>query len=217
MNEVDELDVQVGRKEPEPAPPDSLRPDHTEKYTSVLINGFPKTGEEKDIYDILIEGGLPADYEIENITKNNKNGQLIIENLDSTVCVSLTNHIHKQKFFNKKVFVTSVVQKTPTKNTEQTEENVIDVESCSNNLVASSAAEDSEDSETETETPSTATKPPCNNLFTTISGKDKRPAEGSPEQTSGNKNKDKKKKDNAPTNAAVRSSSRQGNRQTQKQ
>ena len=75
LNEVDDLDVQIGRKEPEPAPPDSLRPDHSEKYTSVLINGFPKTAEEKDIYDILLEGGLPAEYVIETVKKNDKNGQ----------------------------------------------------------------------------------------------------------------------------------------------
>ena len=64
LNEFDEIEVQIGRKEPETAPPDSLRPDHSGKYTSVLINGFSKTAEEKDVYNILLEGGLPADYKI---------------------------------------------------------------------------------------------------------------------------------------------------------
>ena len=58
LNEVDELEIQIGRKEPETAPVDSLRPDHTAKYTSVMINGFSKTAEEQDIYDILLEGGI---------------------------------------------------------------------------------------------------------------------------------------------------------------
>ena len=53
---VDVLDIQIGRKEPEPAPEDSLRPDHKDRYTSVLIHGFSKTAEEQDIYDILLEG-----------------------------------------------------------------------------------------------------------------------------------------------------------------
>ena len=100
LHEVDELNIQIGRKDPEPAPPDLLRPDYTEKYSSVLINGFPKTSEEKDVYDILLEGGLPADYDIENIQKN---GQLVIDSLDSSVCFSLTRHIHWNKFFNRKV------------------------------------------------------------------------------------------------------------------
>ena len=121
LNEVDELNIQIGRKEPEPASQDSLRPDHTEKYSSVIINGFSKTAEEKDIYDILLEGGLPTDYKIENIKKNDKNGQLVIDTLESSVCISLTNHIHGGKFFNRKVYVSSVVQKTPEKEAETEE------------------------------------------------------------------------------------------------
>ena len=72
LNEVDELEIQVGRNDPEPVPSDSLRPDHTDKYNSVIIKGFSKTAEEQDIYDILLEGGLPAEYKIENIKKNYK-------------------------------------------------------------------------------------------------------------------------------------------------
>ena len=39
LNEVDELDIQIGRKEPEPTPANLLRPDHSGKYTYVLIRG----------------------------------------------------------------------------------------------------------------------------------------------------------------------------------
>ena len=53
LNEVDELDVQIGRKEVEPPPTDLLRPDHSHKYNSVVITGFPKTAEEQDIFNIL--------------------------------------------------------------------------------------------------------------------------------------------------------------------
>ena len=218
LNEVDELDVQIGRKEPEPAPADSLRPDHTEKYTSVLINGFSKIADEKDIYNILLEGGLPTEYEISKIKKNEKNGQLQIENLDSTVCVSLTDHIHSKKFFNRKVFVTSVVQKSPVKVTDVTEDNEAlanDDKSCPdpNGFTVSSEA-DSSDSETED--PSTTAKPPCSKLFSTISDSGKRPATASPEGSSENAKKDKKlrKKANANASTAVRSSSRHGPGQT---
>ena len=213
LNEVDELDVQVGRNAPEPVPADSLRPDHTEKYTSVLINGFSKTAEEQDIYDILIEGGLPTDYKIENIKKNDKNGQLIINHLDSAICHSLTNHIHENKFFNRKVYVTSVVQKTPAKEAEG------DDEVCPNSLAGSSGSESSSD-ESDSGMTASKSKPPCSKLFTNISEPGKRPAAASPEVSSETKkkNKKKKKKDGA-SSAAVRSSSRQsrqGNSKNQK-
>ena len=77
--------------------------------------------EEKDIYNILQEGGLPTEYNIEKIRKNDTNGQLTFDSLDSAVCLSLTNHIHGRQFFNKKVFVTSVVQQTTSKNNVDTE------------------------------------------------------------------------------------------------
>ena len=208
LNDVDELDVQIGRKEPEPAPSDSLRPDHTAKYTSVMINGFSKTAEEKDIYNILIEGGLPADYRIENIQKTDKNGKLVIDTLDPSVCVSLTNHIHGKKFFNRKVYVTSLVQKTPEKEVLET-----DAEACPNSLVDSSGSDTSDESETEEV--ATVEKPPCSNLFSKIPEPGKRPAQGSPEVSSETKQKDKKKTKIAASNS-VRSSSRHGSTNNKK-
>ena len=203
LNEVDELEIQIGRKDPEPAPSDSLRPDHTAKYTSVMINGFSKTAEEQDIYDILLEGGLPTDYAIENIKKNDKNGQLVIESLDADVCVSLTNHIHGNKFLNREIYVTSAVQKTPAKETLETD---AETAICPNGLVESSGSEGSDDSEDEA---ATVEKPPCTKLFSKISEPVKRPAVASPEVSSEKHKKDKKKKkENVPS--TVRSSSRQG-------
>ena len=125
--------------------------------------------------------------------------------MDSTICVSLTNHIHGNKFFNRKVFVPSVVQKTPSKDSEDPtdEEPAKSDNPCPNSLAASSDS----DSASENDENATATKPPRSKLFTNISDQVKRPAQGSPEDLSGNKkNKTKKNK----TNAAVRSSSRQG-------
>ena len=201
LNEVDVLDVQIGRKEAEPAPSDSLRPDHTAKYSSVKINGFSKTAEEQEIYNILLEGGLPSTYKIEDIKKNEKTGQLLIDSLDPNVCVSLTQHISGNTFFNKKVFVTSVVQKTPVKDSLVTV-----TEAISDTVVSSeSSSDNSADDDDEAPSPE---KPPCSRLFTMISEPVKRPAVTSPEISSENKKKDKKKK-KADSPKSVRSSSRQ--------
>ena len=134
----------------------------------------------------------------------------MIEDQDSTVCVSLTNHIHGKKFFNKKVFVTSVVQKTPSKNTVSSDDNAPaeSVNDCPTDLVASSEPDSSSDSEQD---PSTVTKPPCSKLFNNISTKRGPPP--SPEESSENKKNDKKKQkasDITSATSAVRSSSRQG-------
>ena len=53
------------------------------------------------------------------IKKNDKTGQLFIENVGSNVCTSLTNHMNGQIFLDKKVFVTPVVDQTPIKDTEK--------------------------------------------------------------------------------------------------
>ena len=113
--------------------------------------------------------------------------------MDSSVCVSLTNHIHGNKFFNRKVFVTSVVQKTPSKEAEKSTEEVTPAKSdmpCPNNLQAS---EQESSSDSETEETANASKGPCSKLFTNISEQGKRSAVGSPENSSGKSVKDKKK------------------------
>ena len=145
LTEVDELDVQVGREEVGLVPVDSLRPDHRNKYTSVLINGFPVANEkdESEVYQILLEGGLPSEYKIGEIQKNKKNGQLAIENLDTNTCVSLSNFIHGKQFFNRKVYVTPVVGKPPKDLDESNEDSSGSEEDSS----------ESEDNVNETKTP----------------------------------------------------------------
>ena len=135
------------------------------------------------------------------------NCQLQIENLEPSICASLTSHIHGKQFFNKKVFVTSVVQKTPTKDTDTARD-------CPNPLVNSSESDTSDESENEE---SSTSKTPCSKLFSIMSRPEKRGAQHSPEDSANNK-KDKKKPkkstatDNASASstAAVRSSSRNG-------
>ena len=132
----------------------------------------------------------------------------MIDTLDPAVCISLTNHIHGNKFFNRKVYVTSVVQKTPTKEHDN-------VESCPNSLAGSSGSDTSSD-ESESGQNSSA-KSPVSKLFTKVSDQVKRPAAASPEESSEIKKKDKKKKKHdGLSSTAVRSSSRQGKSTNQK-
>ena len=207
MNEVDELDVQVGQQEPEKVPEDTLRPDHTEKYRSVLIKGFSKEAEEQEVYNILLEGGLPDTYKKEDIQKNEKNGQLVIDDLDSVVCLSLASHINGKRFFGRNVYVTSVVQKTPTKDSTEP----LDPGPTNLNESADSDTTSSEDSNTEEVSTASKPPPPCTKLFTSVSDQGKRPAVTSPEVNSETKKKSKKKqKHSDSSSAAVRSSSRHG-------
>ena len=171
-----------------------------------MIRGFSKTAEEQDIYNILQEGGLPAEYNIEKIKKNDTNGQLTINSLDSAVCLSLTNHIHGKQFFDKKVFVTSVVQKTPSKDNVDTEpaEDIPGLDGSS----GSGSSSDESDEDTTVD----PTKAPCSKLFTRMTKPGKRSASVSPEVSSENKKKGKKnRKDKLSSSGAVRSSSRHGN------
>jgi hypothetical protein len=130
--------------------------------------------------------------------------------LDPNVCVSLTNHIHGNKFFNRKVYVTSVVEKTPAKESSETE---VDAVECPNSLVESSGSGSDSSDDSEADEVATVEKPPCSKLFSKISEPVKRPAQDSPEITSESKKNDKKKKKE---NASLRSSSRHGNTKNKK-
>ena len=121
--------------------------------------------------------------------------------MDPAVCLGLTEHIHGKKFFNRKVYVTSVVERTPTKETAEP------VDDCP----ALAESSEPESSESEAEDSVTATKSPCSKPFTNISAPGKIPPSGSPEVSSEKQKKDKKKKkENISGSTAVRSSSRQG-------
>ena len=202
LNGVDEVNIQIGEKDQAPAPADLLRPDYSERYSSVLIKGFLKTTEEQNVYQVLLEGGLPTDYQIEKIRKDDRTGELAIDSLDPSVCLSLSNHIHGKRFFNRRVYVTSVVEKTPEKAPPEAAEP-------SQSDVAESSGSDTSGEESEVE--KTASKTPCAKLFSSISAPGKRAAKSSPEITSENskRNKKKKKPDGSPSKP-LRSSSRQG-------
>ena len=101
------------------------------------------------------------------------------------------------------MFVTSIVEKTPTKTPE--------VDAAGN--LSASGSEDSEESDSDDQT---ANKPPSISLFSNFQEQGKRSATTSPELNSAQKNEKKKKKKN-PENIPVRSSSRHGGQNLSKQ
>ena len=136
---------------------------------------------------------------VQNVQKNEKNGQLRIDNLNSSVCLGLTEYIHGKEFYKRKVYVTSVVEKTPEKVDDPAE----------------SSESDSTAYESETEEPLTASKPPCSKLFSKMSAPIKRPAKSSPEASAETGKRDKKKKKGTNEPNTLRSSSRQGKSRNQ--
>ena len=59
---------------------------------------------------------MSSEYNIANIKKNDNISKLIIDDLEPKICINLTNKLYGNKFFDRKVYVDSIVQKSPTKN-----------------------------------------------------------------------------------------------------
>ena len=108
--------------------------------------------------------------------------KLVIDKLDPEVCVSLSKHIHENQFFSKKVFVSSIVQKTPSKDPT-------DTTAPGKDHKGDTSDSDSESSTSEVDETYSAVKPPTSRLFSKLSDPVKRPAQASPETTSENKKK----------------------------
>ena len=116
LNEVDdtlELSIQVGRKEKENLviPESSL----TSKYRSVIVKGFRTDTAMNTIKGVLSENGLPSEYKEEDLARNEKTGILTVNNLKPEECLSLIDKMHRKRFLNRQLFVTSVVEDSPVK------------------------------------------------------------------------------------------------------
>ena len=116
LNEVDELlevNVQVGGKKPETfvITESSL----TNKYSSVIVKGFKPETPIADILEILTEHGGPQEYSGDDVVRNEKNGSLTVSNLKPGECLALVEKINRKRFFNRQIFVTSVVPESPIK------------------------------------------------------------------------------------------------------
>ena len=116
LNEVDEiveLDIQVGRKLKENfvIPESTL----TSKYNSVIVKGFRTDTALVTIKEVLSQHGLPAEYREEDIARNDKTGSLTVGNLKPEECLSLLDKMNRKRFLNRQIYVTSVVAGSPVK------------------------------------------------------------------------------------------------------
>ena len=116
LSEVDEtleFEIQVGGKNRETnvIPESSL----TSKYKSVIVKGFRPETDLLTIKEQLSGQGLPADYNVENIVRNEKTGSCTVNNLQPEDCLALIENMHRKKFLGRQVFVTSVVCESPVK------------------------------------------------------------------------------------------------------
>ena len=124
LNEVDEvieLEVQVGRKDKEKET--NLIPESTftSKYTSVIVKGFRNDTSIESILEILSQHGLPGGFKKESLVQNGQTGSITLENLKPEECLDLITGMHKKRFLNRQIFVTSVVADSPVKPTVQPE------------------------------------------------------------------------------------------------
>ena len=65
----------------------------------------------------MFKNGLPAEYNIDQILKNEKSGSLTLTDLEPEQCLDIMDHMHAKKFLDNKIYITSVVASSPTKST----------------------------------------------------------------------------------------------------
>ena len=129
---INETRFPLSRKDAEPSARD------IEHFDGVTIRNFPKTLDNKDIVEFLMNHGLPHDHDILNlrINKGDKNTHVIIDCLSpndvQNIYISIHFHESKEKFFDgvplycKRLRNTTPVKKTPQEadDTEATKETI---------------------------------------------------------------------------------------------
>ena len=85
------------------------------KCGALSIKWFPKKADHGEIMQFLVNLGLPKGHEGLQIKDN---GQVIVENLDSTLCEKLCDSVTGSKFMGKKtIYCQGIVLATPDKST----------------------------------------------------------------------------------------------------
>ena len=83
------------------------------KCGALSVKWFPKKADHGDVKQFLVRFGLPEDH---TDIKIKDNGQVIIDNLDSTICDKLSESITGNKFNGKKtIYCQGIVLATPEK------------------------------------------------------------------------------------------------------
>ena len=64
---------------------------------------------------IPIQHGLPAGLKDEEFVRNERTGSLTVSSLTPEQCLSILEQVHRKRFLNRQIFVTSVVEDSPVK------------------------------------------------------------------------------------------------------
>ena len=80
-------------------------PNLTQRYTSIMINGFSAEQELTEIHTVLASHGLPVTVSSEDIIRNERSSKLTVENFSSADCLTLMENMHGRKFLGRKVFI----------------------------------------------------------------------------------------------------------------
>ena len=73
------------------------------KFTGVKIMTFPKGTDDCQIFELLLESGLPA-TKIDDILIK-QNGTVLIKKLTSVTCSKLISSLHNKVHFARKIFL----------------------------------------------------------------------------------------------------------------
>ena len=114
VDDLPDLEIQVGHsKKVLPVIPNKSL---CSKYKSVIIKGFlPDTPIENVLKELPVNV-LPEEYSSDNVLRNEKTGAVTLANLESDQCLAIMESMHAKKFLGRKIFITSVIPASPTKN-----------------------------------------------------------------------------------------------------
>ena len=86
----------------------------TERYSEVKIDGFKTSQKINDIYNVLLENGLPETIMCEDLLRNTRKGDIYVSGLTPDICLTLQK-LSNQEFLGRKVWITPLVPMTPPK------------------------------------------------------------------------------------------------------
>ena len=88
--------------------------DDIEKYKGVSIKNLPKDIKRDDLFQFLLDAGLPESFENKNI-KLGDHGNVDISEVDKDDCITIVMNLHKKKFFERKLYCRPIIGLSPIK------------------------------------------------------------------------------------------------------
>ena len=86
----------------------------SDKYNEIKIDGFKKDQKIDQIYQVLLESGLPDTVQVEDLVRDPKRGYIYISDLTPDVCTHMQK-LSNQELLGRKVWITPLVPMTPPK------------------------------------------------------------------------------------------------------